>query len=60
MIQTEIEIQTLRLDASLCHPYDQAKINILSINGCHHDEEITHMVSKFKEFTCCVSVIGTQ
>ena len=60
MIQTEIEFQTHRLDAHLYHPYDQAEINILLINGHHHDEGITYMVSKCKEFTCCVSVKCTQ
>ena len=49
MIQTEIEIQTYGLHERWCDPHDQAKANILLINGRHRHEEITQMLSKFNE-----------
>ena len=50
--QAEIEIQTHHLSC----PDDQVKTNILLIIGHHHHLEMAQMVSKVKEFTCCVFV----
>ena len=57
----EKDRQKLKFKCITLHrPDDQAKTKILLINGRDHHVEMTQMVSKIKEFTCCVFVKYTE